>query len=143
MQPGGSALLEASHLAGLKASSCRSNLNTLGEHAFIPLTIDACHVTRYTTRMIKTFADKQTEQFWVSGKLRRLPPDIARRALRKLSAIDAAPEIDVLRVPPGNRLHALDGDRAGQHSVSVNDQWRICFRFEDGDAYDVEICDYH
>ncbi len=93
--------------------------------------------------MIKTFADKQTEQFWVSGKLRRLPPDIARRALRKLSAIDAAPEIDVLRVPPGNRLHALDGDRAGQHSVSVNDQWRICFRFEDGDAYDVEICDYH
>jgi proteic killer suppression protein len=93
--------------------------------------------------MIRTFADKQTEQFWVTGKIRRLPPDIARRALRKLSAIDAAAEVEVLRVPPGNRLHSLEGDRAGQHSVSVNDQWRICFRFEDGDAYDVEICDYH
>jgi proteic killer suppression protein len=93
--------------------------------------------------MIRTFADKQTEQFWVTGKIRRLPPEIARRALRKLSAIDAAAEVEVLRVPPGNRLHSLEGDRAGQHSVSVNDQWRICFRFEDGDAYDVEICDYH
>lgn len=93
--------------------------------------------------MIRTFADKQTEQFWVTGKMRRLPPDIARRALRKLSAIDAAAEVEVLRVPPGNRLHSLEGDRAGQHSISVNDQWRVCFRFEDGDAYDVEICDYH
>jgi toxin HigB-1 len=93
--------------------------------------------------MIKTFADKQTEDFWVTGKLRRLPPDIARRALRKLTALDSAPQLESLSVPPGNRLHALEGDRAGQHSVSVNDQWRICFRFEDGDAYDVEICDYH
>jgi proteic killer suppression protein len=93
--------------------------------------------------MIRTFADKQTEQFWVTGKIRRLPPDIVRRALRKLSAIDAAAEVEVLRVPPGNRLHSLEGDRAGQYSISVNDQWRICFRFEDGDAYDVEVCDYH
>lgn len=93
--------------------------------------------------MIRTFADKQTEQFWVTGKVRRLPPDIARRALQKLSAIDAASQVETLRVPPGNRLHALEGDRAGQHSVSINDQWRICFRFEDGDAFDVEICDYH
>ena len=93
--------------------------------------------------MIKTFADKQTEEFYVTGKSRRLPPDIARRALRKLTALDAAQLVEYLRVPPGNRLHALEGNRAGQHSVSVNDQWRICFRFEDGDAYDVEICDYH
>jgi len=93
--------------------------------------------------MIRTFADKQTERFWLTGTIRRLPPDIERRALRKLSAIDAAAEVEVLRVPPGNRLHSLDGDRAGQHSISVNDQWRICFRFADGDAYDVEICDYH
>jgi proteic killer suppression protein len=93
--------------------------------------------------MIKTFADKHTEDFWVTGKLRRLPPDIARRALRKLTALDAAPQLESLRVPPGNRLHALEGGRTGQHSISVNDQWRICFRFEDGDAYDVEICDYH
>ena len=93
--------------------------------------------------MIKTFADKQTEQFWVSGTLRRLPPDIVRRAMRKLTAIHAAALVEELRVPPGNRLHPLEGDRIGQYSVSVNDQWRICFRFEDGDAYDVEICDYH
>lgn len=93
--------------------------------------------------MIKSFADTETERFWVTGKLGRLPPKIERRALRKLSALDAAPEVQALRVPPGNRLHALEGDRAGQHSISINDQWRICFRFEDGDAYDVEICDYH
>ena len=93
--------------------------------------------------MIKTFADKQTEQFWATGTLRRLPPDIARRAVRKLTAIHAAALVEELRVPPGNRLHSLEGDRVGQYSVSVNDQWRICFRFEDGDAYDVEICDYH
>ena len=105
--------------------------------------LDARHVTRYSQIMIRTFADKQAEQFWVTGRIRRLPPDIARRALRKLSAIEAAAEVEVLRVPPGNRLHPLEGDRAGQHSISVNGQWRICFRFEDGDAYDVEICDYH
>ncbi|MDZ4179840.1 MAG: type II toxin-antitoxin system RelE/ParE family toxin [Coriobacteriia bacterium] len=93
--------------------------------------------------MIKTFADKQTEQFYVTGKSRRLPPDIARRALRKLTAINETQQLEGLRVPPGNRLHALEGDRAGRYSISVNDQWRVCFRFEDGDAYDVEICDYH
>lgn len=93
--------------------------------------------------MIKTFADKRTEQFWISGSLRGLPPDIARRALRKLTSIDAAPQADVLREPPGNRLHLLGGDRVGQYSIAINDQWRICFRFEDSDAYDVEICDYH
>jgi len=93
--------------------------------------------------VIKSFADKQTEEFWVTGKLRRLPPDIARRALRKLTAINETQQVEHLRVPAGNRLHALGADRAGQYSISVNDQWRICFRFEDGRAYDVEICDYH
>jgi proteic killer suppression protein len=92
--------------------------------------------------MSKPFADKQTEHFWVTGKSHRLPPDIARRALHKLSAIDAAAEVEGLRVRPGNRLHALEADRAGQHSISVDDQLRICFRFDDGDAYEVEICDY-
>jgi len=100
-------------------------------------------VTRYSATVIKTFADRRTEEFWVSGKFRGLPPNIAGRALRKLSALDAAIVVGDLRVPPGNRLHTLAGDRAGQHAISVNDQWRICFRFEDGDAYDVEICDYH
>ena len=93
--------------------------------------------------MIKSFADKQTEQFWVTGQSRRLPPDIARRALRKLTAIEHAQQVEFLRVPPGNRLHLLEGNRVGQYSVSINDQWRICFRFDDGDAYDVEICHYH
>lgn len=93
--------------------------------------------------MIKSFANKQTEQFWLTGKLRRLPPDLARRALRKLTAAYAAKDVEDLRVPPGNRLLALEADRVGQHAVWVNDQWRICFRFQDGDAYDVEICDYH
>ncbi|MDI6713333.1 MAG: type II toxin-antitoxin system RelE/ParE family toxin [Anaerosomatales bacterium] len=100
-------------------------------------------MTRYTLCMIKSFADKQTQQLYVTGKARRIPPDVAKRAARKLEQINAAACVDDLRVPPGNRLHALEGDRQGQYSISVNDQWRICFRFEDGDAYDVEFCDYH
>ena len=93
--------------------------------------------------MIKTFADKRTQQLYSTGKSRGLPSDILRRAVRKLEYVDLASRLDDLRVPPGNRLHALSGDRSGQHSISVNDQWRICFRFVDGDAYDVEITDYH
>jgi len=79
----------------------------------------------------------------VTGKTRRFPPDIVRRALLKLEQIDAATTLSDLRVPPSNRLHALGSDREGQYSISVNDQWRICFLFEDGKAYDVEVCDYH
>jgi len=94
-------------------------------------------------RVIKTFADRATEELFRTGKAKRVPVDVARRALRKLEAIDVATLLSDLRVPPGNRLHALKDDRAGQHSISVNDQWRICFRFEDGDAHDVEFCDYH
>jgi proteic killer suppression protein len=72
-----------------------------------------------------------------------LPSDVAVRAKRKLDLIDSAASLTFLRVPPGNRLEALAGNRAGQHSVRVNDQWRICFRWRDGNAYDVEFCDYH
>lgn len=93
--------------------------------------------------MIKTFADKQTQQLYVNGKAKRVPSDVIGRAVRKLEQVNAAVRVEDLRVPPGNRLHSLEGDRQGQHSISVNDQWRICFRFEDGDAYDVEFCDYH
>ncbi|RLE20210.1 MAG: type II toxin-antitoxin system RelE/ParE family toxin [Acidobacteria bacterium] len=93
--------------------------------------------------MIKTFADKRTQELFVAGKVRRFPPDIVRRALRKLAQVNAVATLSDLRVPPSNRLHSLGGDRDGQHSVSINDQWRICFRFVDGDAYDVEVCDYH
>lgn len=93
--------------------------------------------------MIKTFADRQTRGLYVKGKSKRFPPDIAKRAARKLEYVDLATGLDDLMVPPGNRLHELERDRKGQHSISVNDQWRICFRFVDGDAYDVEITDYH
>lgn len=125
------------------ARGCDAQPDLMGFQDLTKRQLDLCHVTRYTRLVIKTFADKQTERFYVNGKSRRVPPDVARRVLRKLTAIDAAEQVELLRVPPGNRLHALGGDRAGQFSVSVNDQWRICFRFEDGDAYDVEICDYH
>jgi proteic killer suppression protein len=93
--------------------------------------------------VIKSFADRQTQQLYLSGKAQRVPPDVAKRAVRKLEQVNAATVLEDLKVPPGNRLHPLEGDRAGQYSVSVNDQWRICFRFEDGDAFDVEFCDYH
>jgi len=93
--------------------------------------------------VIKTFANRTTEELYRTGSARKVPADVARRALRKLEAVHAASQVTDLRVPPGNRLHSLKGDRAGQHAISVNDQWRICFRFEDGDAYEVEFCDCH
>ena len=93
--------------------------------------------------MIKTFADRHTQRLYATGKSKRFPSDICRRAARKLEYVDLAASLDDLKVPPGNRLHALTADRKGQHSISINDQWRICFRFVDGDAYDVEVCDYH
>jgi len=93
--------------------------------------------------MIKAFADRRTQQLYATGKSKRFPPDVLKRATRELEYIDLAACLDDLKVPPGNRLHALERERAGQHAISVNDQWRICFRFVDGDAYDVEITDYH
>jgi proteic killer suppression protein len=93
--------------------------------------------------MIKSFADRRTQELYVTGNAKRLPAELARRAARKLEYVDLATRLDDLKVPPGNRLHALEGNRKGQHAISVNDQWRICFRFEGGDAYDVEFCDYH
>lgn len=100
-------------------------------------------MTQYTFSMIKTFADQRTQDLYLTGAAKRFPPDIAARAARKLEYVGLATSLDDLKVPPGNRLHALKGDRKGQHAIAVNDQWRICFRFVDGDAYDVEICDYH
>ena len=93
--------------------------------------------------MIKTFADRHTREVYVKGKSKRIGPDIIKRAIRRLEYIDLATCLDDLRVPPSNRLHALKGDRKGQYAISINDQWRICFRFDAGDAYDVEITDYH
>jgi toxin HigB-1 len=93
--------------------------------------------------VIKIFADKNTQELYRAGKSKRLPPDIVKRATRKLEYVDLAASLDDLRVPPSNRLHALKGSREGQHAISINDQWRVCFRFVDGDAYDVEVTDYH
>ncbi len=93
--------------------------------------------------MIKTFADRHTQELYETGKLKLLPPHICRRAFRKLEYLDLATGLDDLRVPPGNRLHELERERKGQFSISVNDQWRICFRFFEGDAYEVELTDYH
>jgi proteic killer suppression protein len=93
--------------------------------------------------VIRTFADRRTQELFATGSAKRLPAEVARRAARKLEYVDLATTLDDLRVPRGNRLHALKGDREGQHAIAVNDQWRICFRFVKGDAYDVEVCDYH
>jgi len=93
--------------------------------------------------VIRTFRDRETERVFERERSRRLPPDVQRRAHRKMLLLDAAESLDDLRVPPGNRLERLSGDRAGQYSIRVNDRWRICFRWERGDAYDVEIADYH
>lgn len=92
--------------------------------------------------MIKTFADKDTEALANGERVRRWV-NIEGVARRKLTQLQAAATLDFLRVPPGNRLEALKGDRAGQHSIRINDQFRVCFIWKDGDAYDVEICDYH
>jgi proteic killer suppression protein len=100
-------------------------------------------VTIYDALMIKTFADKETQQLFIAGKSKRLPSDLLKRAVRRLEYIHYATNLNDLLVPPSNRLHALKGDRKGQYSISINDQWRICFRFIEGDAYDVEITDYH
>lgn len=92
--------------------------------------------------MIKGFADKETRKLWERGRSRKMPPDLHRRALRKLALLNAAGSLDVLRVLPGNRLEVLSGDRAGQHSIRINDQYRVCFVWEGGDAYQVEVTDY-
>ena len=93
--------------------------------------------------MIKSFADKDTERVFNRERMRRWSSEVQRAALRKLLILDAAEELGDLASPPGNRLEKLAGDRAGQRSIRINDQWRVCFRWSSGDAYDVEIVDYH
>ncbi len=93
--------------------------------------------------MIQSFADAETEGFFVTGKSRRLPPEILKRAAMRLNQLHAATELNDLRMPPSNHLEALSGNRAGQWSIRINQQWRICFMFENADAFNVEIVDYH
>ena len=93
--------------------------------------------------MIKTFNNDETQKIYQRQRSRKLPSDIQQVALRKLRMINNSVTINDLRVPPANRLEKLSGNRAGQWSIRINDQWRVCFRWEGSDAYDVEIADYH
>jgi proteic killer suppression protein len=93
--------------------------------------------------MIKTFRNKETEQLFSRHFSRRFPPSLHRVAWKKLAILEAAEQLDDLRVPPGNRLEKLFGTREGEYSIRINDQFRICFRWRKGNAYDVEITDYH
>jgi proteic killer suppression protein len=92
--------------------------------------------------VIRSFADDVTEEFWVTGRSRRFG-NIARVAIRKLQRVDFAAKVEDLRIPAGNHLEKLRGDREGQYSIRINDQFRICFGWDDNDAWDVEITDYH
>jgi proteic killer suppression protein len=93
--------------------------------------------------MIRSFADRETETIWNGRRSRRPPTDIQGIALRKLRLLNQARTLMDLRVPPGNRLEALKGERAGQYSIRINDQWRLCFTWDQGGSSDVEIVDYH
>lgn len=93
--------------------------------------------------MIKSFRDKNAEKLARGERVRALPPEIQRRAKMRLDRIEAAVALEDLRLPPSHRLEALLGDQAGQHSIRINNQWRICFVWRDGHAYDVEVVDYH
>ncbi|MCL6446868.1 MAG: type II toxin-antitoxin system RelE/ParE family toxin [Armatimonadetes bacterium] len=93
--------------------------------------------------MIKSFRNSETERIFKRLRSRKLPPDIQQVALRKLRMLNNAVTLNDLRIPPANRLEKLSGDRAGQYSIRINDQWRICFEWRDRDAYNVEITDYH
>ena len=93
--------------------------------------------------MIKGFADKETQRLWDREQSKAVPPTLQRNALRKLTQLNNAENLSDLRVPPGNNLEPLSGDRKGQHSIRINIRYRVCFVWEDDDAYDVEIVDYH
>ena len=93
--------------------------------------------------MIRSFADADTELLWDTGKSRRIPASLRTSALKKIAQLDSAERLEDLWFPPGNRLEVLTRDRKGQHSIRINDQYRLCFRWVDRDAYDVEIVDYH
>jgi toxin HigB-1 len=98
---------------------------------------------RYYMGMIQSFRDADTERLFQQQHSRRLPSEIQARGLRKLMLLHAAQRLNDLRLPPSNHLEALGGDRRGQHSIRITRRWRICFRWQDGNAYDVEIVDYH
>jgi proteic killer suppression protein len=93
--------------------------------------------------VIKSFGDSETKRIFERQRSRKLPTDVQKRVYRKLLILDAANRLGDLRATPGSRLERLGGDRAGQYSMRINDQWRLCFSWHDGEAHDVEVCDYH
>ena len=107
------------------------------------LPVDNTIIAGYYRKMIINFLSSEAEIIFNGGRSRKLPPEIQQVAFRKLGYVDSASRLDDLRVPPGNRLEALQDDRKGQHSIRINDQWRVCFVWEDGNARAVEIVDYH
>jgi toxin HigB-1 len=107
------------------------------------ITLDIINALRYYILVIKTFADKETEKLFQRTSARKLPANVQLAARMKLEMLDAAEVLQDLRIPPGNHLEKLSGKRAGQYSIRINDQWRICFVWRQENAYDVEIVDYH
>ncbi len=105
--------------------------------------LPAAYVMRYVSRMIVSFKDRRTSAVWAGRQPKGFPSDMFTAARRKLGYLDSAKTLDDLRSPPGNRLELLSGDRAGQHSIRVNDQWRVCFVWTGEGAEDVEIVNYH
>jgi len=93
--------------------------------------------------MIASFGDKETEKIWLKLRSKKLPQEIQQRALNKLAMIHRSQNVNDLRVPPSNHLERLSGDREGQYSIRINQQWRLCFRWQNGNAHDLEITDYH
>ena len=105
--------------------------------------IDAYKQNVYIEHMISSFANKETEKLFTTGKSKKFPPEIITSSMMRLTQLDSACEVMDLLIPLSNRLETLSGDRAGQWSIRINDQWRICFRFVNGEACEVEITDYH
>ena len=114
-----------------------------GMKRVVIVTLDVIITMRYYLYVIKTFADKETEKLFKRQFLKKFPQTIQRNARMKLEILDAANVLRDMTIPPGNRLEKLTGNREGQHSVRINNQWRICFVWQSGDAYEVEIVDYH
>jgi len=107
------------------------------------ITFDVIIATRYSRGVIRSFRDRETENLFYRRPSRRLPHHLLRAALKRLVLLDAAESLNDLRIPPGNHLEKLAGNRAGQYSIRINAQWRVCFRWEEGGPADVEIVDYH
>ena len=127
----------AQHLACQAASLLSKTLDSQN------ITLDVTNATRYHIAMIRSFRGKAAEQVFGRRRHKGLSTAIQRAAYRKLLMLDAAEALDDLRSPPGNRLERLSGSRAGQYSIRINQQWRLCFRWRSGNAHDVEIVDYH